>query len=114
MTMSSPSLGECYTSTTVLAGLAWPGNVVPSVATTIASQGVTVCPRSSAPQPDADTESLDEDLRRISLAMGKMPVGHPVILPSGAAPPPAGSGSVSLATGTMPPWTFPYGLNTIA
>jgi hypothetical protein len=68
--------------------------------------------RSSAPQLDADTESLDEDLRRMSLATGKMPAGHPVILQSGAAPPPAGSGLVSLAMGTMPPWTFLYGLNT--
>jgi hypothetical protein len=70
-------------------------------------------PRSDAPQPDAHTESLDEDLRRMSLAAGKMPTGHPVIPPSGTAPP-AGSGSVSTATGTMPPWTFPYGLNTAA
>jgi hypothetical protein len=69
-------------------------------------------PRSGAPQPDADTESLGEDLRRMGLAIGKMPTGYPIIPPSSAAPPPAGSGSVSLATGTMPTWTFPYGLNT--
>jgi hypothetical protein len=70
-------------------------------------------PRSGAPQPDAHAESLGESLRGISLAAGKMPAGHPIIPPSGVAPP-AESGSVSLAAGTMPPWTFPYGLNTAA
>jgi hypothetical protein len=49
----------------------------------------------------------------MSLAAGKMPAGHPVIPPSGAAPP-VGSRSVSPVAGTMPPWTFPYGLNTAA
>jgi hypothetical protein len=71
-------------------------------------------PCSGAPQPDVDTESLNEDLRRMSLAVGEMLAGHPVIPPTGVAPHLAGSGSVSLATGTMPPWTFPYGLNTAA
>jgi hypothetical protein len=55
-------------------------------------------PRSDAPQPDADTESLGGDLCRMSLAAGKMPMGHPVVPPSGVAPPPAESGSVSLTT----------------
>jgi hypothetical protein len=71
-------------------------------------------PYSSAPQPDADIESLSEDLHRMSFAMGKMLVGHPVIPSSSAVPPLAGSRSVSLAAGTMPPWAFPYGLNTAA
>jgi hypothetical protein len=71
-------------------------------------------PHSGAPQPDADTESLGGDLCRMSLAAGKMPMGHPVIPPSGTAPPPAESGSVSMGTGTMPPWTSPYGLNMAA
>jgi hypothetical protein len=70
-------------------------------------------PCSDAPQPDAHTESLVEDLHRMSLAAGKMPAGHPVIPPSGTALPP-GSGSGSPAARTMPPWTFPYGLNTAA
>jgi hypothetical protein len=69
--------------------------------------------RSGAPQPDAHAESFDESLRRMSLAAGKMPVGHPVIPLSGTAPP-AGLELVSPAAGTMPPWTFPYGLNTTA
>jgi hypothetical protein len=71
-------------------------------------------PCSSAPQPDADIESLNEDLRRMSLAMGKMSVGHPDIPSSDAAPLLVGSGLNSPAAGTMPPWTFPYGLNTAA
>jgi hypothetical protein len=71
-------------------------------------------PRSGTPQPSINVESLNEDLRRMRLATGKMPAGHPIIPPSGAAPPPTGSGSVSPAVGTMPPWTFPYGLNTAA
>jgi hypothetical protein len=70
-------------------------------------------PRSGAPQLDAHTESLVEDLRRMSLAAGKMSVGHPIIPPSDTAPP-ARSASGSLAVGTMPPWTFPYGPNTAA
>jgi hypothetical protein len=49
----------------------------------------------------------------MSLAAGKMPVGHPVIPSSGMAPP-AGLGSISPAVRTMPPWTFPYGLNMAA
>jgi hypothetical protein len=56
-----------------------------------------------APQPDTDTESLIEDLRRMSLAAGKMSVGHPVIPSAGATPPPTGAGSISLAAGTVPP-----------
>jgi hypothetical protein len=71
-------------------------------------------PRSGAPQPDADIESLIEDLRRTSLAAGEMPVGHPVIPSPGAAPPPTEAGSISPAEGTIPPWAFPYGLNTAA
>jgi hypothetical protein len=68
-------------------------------------------PRSGAPQPDTDTESLDEDLCRMSLAAGKMPTGHPVIPPSGMAPL-AESGLVSPSAGTMTSWTFLCGLNT--
>jgi hypothetical protein len=44
MTMSSPSLGERYAGTIVLVGLVQPGDGVPSVATTIASWRVMVCP----------------------------------------------------------------------
>jgi hypothetical protein len=50
----------------------------------------------------------------MSLATGKRSAGHPTIPPSSAAPPPTGSGSVSLAARAMPPWTFPYGLNMSA
>jgi hypothetical protein len=50
----------------------------------------------------------------MSLAAGKMPTGHLVTPPFGVAPPPAGSGPVSPVAGTIPPWTFPYGLNTAA
>jgi hypothetical protein len=71
-------------------------------------------PRFGTPQPAADTESLNEDLRRMSLAAGKMSAGHPDIPSFGAAPFPPGSRSVSPAARTMPPWTFPYGLNTVA
>jgi hypothetical protein len=71
-------------------------------------------PCSSAPQSDADTESLIEDLRRTSLAAGKMPVGHPIIPSAGAAPPSTGAGSISPVVGKIPPWAFLYGLNTAA
>jgi hypothetical protein len=49
----------------------------------------------------------------MSLATGEMPVGHLVIPPSGVAPP-AESRSTSSMAGSMPPRTFPYGLNTAA
>jgi hypothetical protein len=47
--------------------------------------------RSGASQPDADMDFLTEDLCRMSLAEGKMPMGSPVAPPPGAAPPPASS-----------------------
>jgi hypothetical protein len=50
----------------------------------------------------------------MSLTAGKMPTGHPITPPSDAAPPLPGLGSASLAVGTMPPWTLPYGLNMAA
>jgi hypothetical protein len=68
---------------------------------------------SDVPRPDAHAASLVGDLCRMSLVVGETPAGHPVIPPSGTAPL-AGSGSVSPAAGTMPPWTFPFGLNTAA
>jgi hypothetical protein len=71
-------------------------------------------PRSGAPQPDADAVFLSEDLRRMSLAVGKMPTGHPDVPPSDTAPPPPESGSVPRAMGTMPPWAFRHGLNAVA
>jgi hypothetical protein len=48
-------------------------------------------PRSSASQPDADTDFLTKDLCRLSLAKGKMPIGSPIALPPSAVPPPASS-----------------------
>jgi hypothetical protein len=69
--------------------------------------------RSGAPQPDTHAVSLVEDLCRMNLATGETPVGRPIIPPSAAAPP-VGSRAVSLTTGSMPPRTFPYGLNTVA
>jgi hypothetical protein len=69
--------------------------------------------RSSAPRPDTHAASLVKDLRRMSLSMDETPVGHPIIPPSGVAPL-VGSRSVSLTAGSMPLWTFPYGLNTVA
>jgi hypothetical protein len=66
-----------------------------------------------APRSDAHATSLVEDLHRMSLAAGEMPAGRLVILPSGAAPL-VGSRSVSPTAGSMPPWTFPYRLNTAA
>jgi hypothetical protein len=39
-------------------------------------------PRSGAPQLDADTDFLAEDLCRMSLDEGKMPTGHPITPPS--------------------------------
>jgi hypothetical protein len=42
--MSSPSLGELYAGTTVLARLVQPSDVVAIIVTTIALQRVTVCP----------------------------------------------------------------------
>jgi hypothetical protein len=71
-------------------------------------------PRSSAPQPDADTDLLAEDLCRMCLAEGKMPIGHPITPLSSAAPPLAGSGSTASTPGMMPPWVLPCGLNTAA
>jgi hypothetical protein len=67
-------------------------------------------PRFDAPQLSSDMESLCEDLCRMSLAMGKMPIGRPATPSSGAAPPPPGLGSASPVAGAMPPSTFPYGL----
>jgi hypothetical protein len=49
----------------------------------------------------------------MSLATDETLAGRPVIRPFGAAPP-VGSRSVSPTAGSMPPWTFPYGLNTVA
>jgi hypothetical protein len=69
-------------------------------------------PRSGASQPDADTNSLTEDLCRMSLAKGKMPTGSPIALLPGAAPPP--SSSTTLAPGTMPSSAFPFGLDSVA
>jgi hypothetical protein len=68
---------------------------------------------SGAPQLDAHIAPLIKDLRRMSLATGEMPVGHPVIPPSSVAPP-AESRSTSPMVGSMPPRTFPYGLKTVA
>jgi hypothetical protein len=69
--------------------------------------------RSSAPQPDTQAASLIEDLHRMNLAMDETPTEHPIIPPSIAAPP-VGSRAVFLTAGSMPPWTFPCGLNTVA
>jgi hypothetical protein len=69
--------------------------------------------RSGAPRPDTHGASLVEDLRRMSLATDETPAGHPVIPSSGVAPL-VRSRSVSLTAGSMPLWTFPYGLNTVA
>jgi hypothetical protein len=55
---------------------------------------------------------LAEDLCRMSLAEGKMPTGHPIIPPTGVAPPSSDPGSTPPTPRTMPPWAFPYGLNT--
>jgi hypothetical protein len=68
---------------------------------------------SGAPRPDTHTTSLVEDLCRMSLATGETSTGDPIISPSGAAPL-VGSRSVSSMAGSMPPQTFPYGLNTAA
>jgi hypothetical protein len=69
--------------------------------------------RSGAPRPDTHVASLIEGLRRMSLATDETPAGRPVIPPSAAAPP-VRSRAVSPTAGSMPPWTFPYGLNTVA
>jgi hypothetical protein len=50
----------------------------------------------------------------MSLAEGKMPTGHPITLPTGAVPPPSDSGSTAPTLRMIPPWAFPYGLNTAA
>jgi hypothetical protein len=49
----------------------------------------------------------------MSLAVDETPAGHPVIPPSVASPL-VGSRAVSPTAGSMPPRTFPYGLNTVA
>jgi hypothetical protein len=67
----------------------------------------------SAPWPDVHATSLLENLRRMSLATGGMPVGYPVAPPTGAAPL-IGERLVSPMAETMPPQTLPYGLNTVA
>jgi hypothetical protein len=69
--------------------------------------------RSGAPQPDVHATSLVEDLRGMNLATDETPAGHLVILQSVAAPP-VGSRAVFPTAGTMPSWTFPYGLHTVA
>jgi hypothetical protein len=71
-------------------------------------------PRSGIPQPAANVESLNEDMRRMSLAAGKMAARHPKTPSSSATPHPSGSGTDPSAAGTMPPWTLLYGLNTAA
>jgi hypothetical protein len=68
---------------------------------------------SGAPQLDPHATSLIEGLRGMSLAADETPAGHPVIPPSAAAPP-VGSRAASPTAGSIPPWTFPYGLNTVA
>jgi hypothetical protein len=57
---SSPSSGELCAGTAVLVGLAQPGDGVPNAATTIASQGVTVCP---VPAPLSQTLTLSLSVR---------------------------------------------------
>jgi hypothetical protein len=69
-------------------------------------------PRSGVPQPVADAESLNEDMRRMGLA--EMPAGHSDTPSSNEAPHPTGSGSDPPMVGTRPPWIFLYGLNTAA
>jgi hypothetical protein len=48
----------------------------------------------------------------MSLAKGKMPTGHPITPPTGASPPSSDLGSTPPTPRMMPPWAFPYGLNT--
>jgi hypothetical protein len=69
-------------------------------------------PRSGASQPDANTDSLTEDLCGMSLAKGKMSIGSPTVLPPDAAPPPASS--TTQAPGTTPSSAFPFGLDLVA
>jgi hypothetical protein len=69
-------------------------------------------PRSGASQPDANTDFLTEDLCRMSLAEGKMPIESPIALPPGAALPPASS--TTPAPGTTPSSAFPFGLDSVA
>jgi hypothetical protein len=69
--------------------------------------------RSGIPQSDTHTASLIEDLRRMNLATDETSVGQPVIPPSAAAPL-VGSRAVFPTAGSMPPRTFPYGLNMVA
>jgi hypothetical protein len=68
---------------------------------------------SGALRLDAHATSFIEDLRRMSLVVGEMPTGCPVIPPSGTMPL-AGSRSISLTAGSMLLQTFPYGPNTAA
>jgi hypothetical protein len=49
----------------------------------------------------------------MSLAVGEIAVGRPIIPPFGAAPP-VGSRSVFPTIGSTPPRTFPYGLSMTA
>jgi hypothetical protein len=49
----------------------------------------------------------------MSLATDEMPVRHPII-PLSVAAPPVGSRAVSPTAGSIPPRMFPYGLNTVA
>jgi hypothetical protein len=69
--------------------------------------------RSGTPQPDTHAASLVEDLHRMNLAMDETPTEHLVIPPSVAAPP-VESSAVFPTAGSMPPWTFPCGLNMVA
>jgi hypothetical protein len=55
---------------------------------------------------------LTEDLCRMSLAEGKMPMRCPVAPPPGAVPPPASS--IASVPETMPSPAFLYGLDPVA
>jgi hypothetical protein len=69
-------------------------------------------PRSSASQPDADTDFLTEDLCRMSLAKGKIPTGSPIAPLTGAALPPASS--TTPVPGTTSSSAFLLGLDSVA
>jgi hypothetical protein len=69
-------------------------------------------PRSGASQLDANTDFLPEDLCRMSLAEGKMPIGSSTILPPGVTPPPPGP--TTPAQGMTPSLAFPFGLDSVA
>jgi hypothetical protein len=69
-------------------------------------------PRSGASQPDVDMDFLAEDLCRMSLAEGKMPIGSPIASPPSAAPPLASSTTPAL--GTTPSSAFLFRLDSVA